>query len=185
MRVVVLASVLVLAACGSPSGLSAQSSHQPIATAASSASPVASSALPNFICADVAEGLVTDSTVVGVSAGQHPGYDRFVIQFGGGVPSYTIARHQSATIESGGGKGGPVTLEGNAAVTITMHSVNNWTTSSGPTDLHPHYPFLRQAKLIQNYEGYQTWALGIQGTTCVRTFTLASPSRLVVDIAAA
>jgi len=41
-----------------------------------------------------------------------------------------------------------------------------------------------QAQQVQNYEGYQTWALGIQGTACLRILTLATPSRLVVDMAA-
>ena len=66
-----------------------------------------------------------------------------------------------------------------------MHSVNNWASYSGPTEFHPQYPLLGQAKQVQNYEGYQTWALGIQGAACLRILTPASPSRLVVDIAAA
>jgi len=69
-------------------------------------------------------------------------------------------------------------------VTVTMPSVNNWASYSGPTEFHPQYPVLRQALQVQNYEGYQTWALGIQGTACLRILTLASPSRLVVDMAA-
>ena len=184
MRGVVLASVLMLGACGSSSGIIGESTNQPTATAAASPSPAAPSAALAFTCADSAGGSVTDSTVVDVSVGQHEGYDRFVIEFGGGVPSYEVARLQSATVESGGGRGGKVTLEGNTAVTITMHSVNNWTSYSGPTEFHPQYRFLRQALQVQNYEGYQTWALGIQGTACLRILTLAAPSRLVVDIAA-
>ncbi len=180
----VLASVLMLAACGSPSGITGQSTKQPTASTVAVASPAALSAAPGFECADAAGGSVTDSTVVRVSVGQHQGYDRFVIEFGGGVPTYGVARLQSPTVESGGGRGGKVTLEGNGSVTITMHSVNNWTSYSGPTEFHPQYPFLRQAQQVQNYEGYQTWALGIQGPTCLRILTLASPSRLVVDIAA-
>ena len=184
MRGVVLASVLMLAACGSSSGVIAQSTNQPTATAAASPSPAAPNAAQAFKCADSAGGSVTGSSVVDVRVGQHEGYDRFVIEFGGGVPSYEVSRLQSPTLESGGGKGGKVTLEGTTSVTITMHSVDNWTTYSGPTGFYPRYPFLRQAQLVQDYEGYQTWALGIQGTTCLRIDTLASPSRLVVDIAA-
>ena len=191
MRGVVLASVLMLAACGSSSGIIGQSTNQPTVTAAANPSPAAASpspaalsAAPGFVCADSAGGSVTDSTVVGVSVGQHEGYDRFVIEFGGGIPSYELARLQSSTVGSGGGRGGQVTLEGNTGVTITMHSVNNWASYSGPTEFHPHYPFLRQAQQVQNYEGYQTWALGIQGATCLRILTLRSPSRLVVDVAA-
>ena len=184
MRGVVVASVLMLTACGSFSGMIGQNTQQPTANAAARPSPAAPSAAPGFICADSTGGSVTDSTVVDVSVGQHDGYDRFVIEFGGGVPSYEVTRLQSPTVGSGGGRGGEVTLEGNTAVTITMHSVNNWTSYSGPTEFHPQFPYIRQAEQVQNYEGYQTWALGIQGNTCLRILTLASPSRLVVDIAA-
>jgi hypothetical protein len=138
-----------------------------------------------FTCEDTSGGSVNDSTVVDASVGQHAGYDRFVIDFGGGVPSYTVTRQQSATFESGGGRATSTTLDGNAGVSITVHSVNNWTTYSGPTEFHPQYPYLREARQVQNYEGYQTWALGIKGAPCLRVFSLASPSRLVVDIGAA
>jgi len=183
MRGALLGLVLMVSACGSSPGIVGQSTNQPTATAAASPTPAAPSARPAFICADAAGGSVTDSTVVGVRVGRHVGYDRFEIQFGGGVPSYEVTRLQTPTFESGGGRGGKVTLEGTTGVAITMSSVSNWTSYSGPTEFHPQFTFLRQAQQVQNYEGYQTWALGIQGTTCLRIFTLASPNRLVVDIA--
>src|SRR5438309_11918895 len=102
MRGVVLASVLMLAACGSASGIIGQSTNQPTVTAAASPSPAALSAAPGFVCADSAGGSVTDSTVVGVSVGQHEGYDRFVIEFGGGIPSYELARLQRSPAGSVG-----------------------------------------------------------------------------------
>jgi hypothetical protein len=37
---------------------------------------------------------------------------------------------------------------------------------------------------VENFEGYQQWALGTQGTPALRVFTLGSPSRLVVDVSA-
>jgi len=129
-------------------------------------------------------GSATDSTVVQVAVGQHTGYDRFVITFGGGVPSYEVTNQKSASFQSGGGKGGIYTLEGSAGVLITVHSIHDWATYSGPTEFLARYPFLREARQIQNYEGYQSWALGIQNGACVRLFTLASPNRLVVDIGA-
>jgi hypothetical protein len=126
---------------------------------------------------------VTDSTVTDVIVGQHPGYDRFVIDFGGGVPAYTVTRQQGTTFTRSP-KGDQVTLEGTAGVLIVIHSVNNWATYSGPTAFHPRYPFLRQALQVENYEGYQQWALGIQGSPCLRVFTLTGPNRLVIDVAA-
>ncbi|HVD00741.1 MAG TPA: hypothetical protein VNG93_06285 [Candidatus Dormibacteraeota bacterium] len=161
----------------------------PIATPSPNPSPIATPTqgptLPaDFACADASGGMVAVSTVSDVRVGQHEGYDRFVIEFGGGVPDYTVVRQNSATFQSGGGKGDQYTLEGDAGVMVTIHSVSNWTSSSGPTEFTPEYPFLHQAKRIESYEGYQQWALGVHSMPCLRVFTLDSPSRLVVDIAA-
>jgi hypothetical protein len=145
-------------------------------------SPVPSSTPPaGFYLADSSGGSVASNAVVAVRVGQHPGYDRIVIEFVSGVPNYTVTRQSTpAFIRSP--RGDQVTLEGSAGVLIVIHSVNNWTSYAGPTAFHPGYPYLRQALLVENFEGYQQWALGIQGTPALRVFTLASPSRLVVDV---
>lgn len=127
-------------------------------------------------------GIVGGSAVDGVRVGQHTGYDRFVIEFAGGVPNYTVAP-QATTSFARSPKGDTVSLEGSSGVLITLHSVTNWTSYAGPAGFLPRYPYLRQAALIENYEGYQQWALGVSGTACVRVAVYGSPSRLVVDVA--
>ncbi len=122
------------------------------------------------------------SNVTDVNVGQHPGYDRFVIDFGGGVPTYSVTRQQGTTFTRSP-RGDQVTLEGTAGVLIVVHSISNWSTYSGPTAFLPRYPFLRQALQVESYEGYQQWALGIQGSPCLQVFTLAAPNRLVIDVA--
>jgi hypothetical protein len=188
----------LVAACGSPS--SSSSSPSPTSTPAASPSelpspsptpsptpspsPVPSPTPPaGFACADTSGGSVADSSVTTVRVGQQAGYDRFVIEFGGGVPSYTVTRQQNATFTRSP-KGDQVTLEGSAGVLVVVHSVNNWSTYSGPTAFRPLYPYLRQALQVENFEGYQQWALGIQGSPCLRVAIFTSPNRLVVDIAA-
>ncbi len=114
---------------------------------------------------------------------QQSGYDRFTIEFGGGIPAYSVTL-QSGTTFTRSPRGDQVTLEGANGVLIVTHSITNWTSYTGPTGFQPGYPYMRQAMLVENFEGYQQWALGIQGTPCVRIATLDSPSRLVVDIAA-
>jgi formylmethanofuran dehydrogenase subunit D len=91
--------------------------------------------------------------VTTVRVGQHPGYDRFVIEFGGGVPAYTVTPQQSATFTRSP-KGDQVTIEGTAGVVIVVHAVNNWTSYSGPIAFHPRYPYLRQALQVENFGGY-------------------------------
>ena len=80
-------------------------------------------------------------------------------------------------------RGQTVTLSGTNGVLVVVHPVFNWTSYSGPFAFKPDFPVLREARQIENFEGYQQWALGIQGTPCLRVTTLASPPRLVVDVA--
>jgi len=149
-----------------------------------SPTPLASPIPPaGFVCAGNSGGSVATSTVTTARLGQHPGYDRFVIEFGGGVPSYTVTP-QSTTVFSRSPRGDQVTLEGSSGALIVIHSITNWTTYTGPTSALPRYASLRQVMQVENFEGYQQWALGLEGTPCLRVSTLASPSRLVVDIAA-
>lgn len=117
-----------------------------------------------------------------MSVGQHPGYDRLVIQFSGAIPGYLVTRQQSAAFILSP-KGTPVTLEGSAGVHVVINPVLDWTSYHGPTSFHPRYPFIRQALMLENFEGYQQWGLGVQGTPCLKVFTLGAPSRLVIDVA--
>lgn len=125
----------------------------------------------------------SSATIVRVSAvrvGAHPGYDRFVLEFSGPVPTYTVTP-QSDSQFTLTPKGGTVTLEGTNGVLITVQHID-WTAYTGPTSLRPEFTYLREARLIQNFEGVQQWGLGIAGVVAVRISTLTSPARLVVDV---
>ena len=153
-------------------------SPSPTPTVAPSPTPPA-----GFVAANFSGGSAASTAVAAVRVGRHDGYDRFVIEFSGGVPSYTVTRQSSATFTRSP-RGDEVTLQGSAGVLIVIHTVTNWTSYTGPTAFHSGYPFLKEALQVENFEGYQQWALGIQGTPYLRVFTLASPNRLVVDVAA-
>jgi hypothetical protein len=203
--VVVLAVLAVLAGCGGPSSrqgsigptLSSSAYPSPTLTQSPSPSPAASASpasattpqptaqLPaGFACVDVSGGNEqTPSGVVAVRVGQHDGYDRFVIEFNGPIPAYAV-RRQSGTTFTEDPRGTQITLSGTNGVSVLVHPIDNWTSYAGPTAFKPDFQFLKEARLVQNFEGYQQWALGIQGTPCMRVTELASPSRLVVDIVA-
>lgn len=187
--------MFVLSACGSVTTPVASSSPtpspspsvQPSATATPSAAPSptpATSPTPpaDFVCTAVSGGSAASSTVTTARVGQHEGYDRFVIEFGGAMPAYTVTP-QSSTVFTRSPKGDQVTLAGTSGVLVVVHSVTNWTSYTGPTEFNSGYPFLRQAMLVENFEGYQQWALGVQGTACVRVAVYSAPTRLVVDLA--
>jgi hypothetical protein len=164
-----------------------------VATATPSASPSSSpsatppSNLPAFVC-----GLNTSLSpppapltayVSDVRTGTHPGYDRITITFTNGLPgSISLKPQNSATFASGGGKGGNVTIVGQAGILVTMSSADEHTAYSGPTDFKTGYAVLAEARQIQDFEGYVQWALGLQHTACYRVFTLTNPTRLVIDI---
>jgi hypothetical protein len=192
-RIIAMLAVAMFAgACGASTGVlpSPSPAASPITTPTQTPSPSPSpSPLPTpsptapagFACTSTSGGAVAASAVTAARVGQHPGYDRFVIEFGAGVPSYSVTI-QSKPIFVRAPKGDTVTLDGTSGVRIVVHSVTNWMSYAGPTAFHPGYPYLRQAMQTENFEGYQQWALGVRGSACLRVFTLGSPSRLVVDV---
>lgn len=141
-----------------------------------------------FTCAKVEGGVdhaadwePTGPKVVAVRVGRHTGFDRFVIQFDGTVPTYRVSVNPSSTFTLSP-KDEKVVLEGSGGVLIRLFPVD-WTAYAGPDSLHPSDPFLREARLVENYEGYQQWGLGVAARPCYRVFTLDSPPRLIVDVA--
>jgi hypothetical protein len=190
----------LVAACGQQSSGPGSASPTPTATTSVSLTPtttpqlsltpspsptptaVSSPAWPpaGFSTGGSSGGSATIVNVTAVRVGAHPGYDRLVIEFSGPVPSYTVTP-QSDSRFTPAPKGGTVTLEGTNGVLITVQHIN-WTAYAGPTSLRPEFTYLREARLIQNFEGVQQWGLGIAGVAAVRVFTLASPARLVVDV---
>ena len=201
-RIIAASFALTLVGCGAnPTTFGASS---PTATTSASSSPTATPSpqdsatptaaptpqatpqpLPVFSCADASGGGTEQngSEVVAVRVGQHDGYDRLVIEFNGPIPAYSV-KGRSGTSFTTSPKGQTVTLGGTNGVLIVMHSIVNWTSYSGQLAFNPNFPILREARQIENFEGYQQWALGIQGTPCIRVTTLTSPFRLVVDVAA-
>lgn len=121
-------------------------------------------------------------TVTAVRAGGHTGFDRFVMEFDGPIRSYEVAIQDTPTFTLDP-KGTPVTLEGTGGVLVTIRH-QNWTAYAGPSGLRPELTFLKQARMVQNFEGTMQWGLGIQGSPCLKVSTLQSPPRLVVDVAA-
>lgn len=186
---IALAALALMASCGSPQVASSSPTPQSSPSSSSAPSPTTSAApsptIPaGFAFQDFSGGSAAGSDVVSVTIGQHPGYDRIVIQFASDIPSYSATRQANSTFTRSP-KGDQVSLQGSAGVLIVIHSVTNWTSYSGPTSFQPGYPYLREAQMVENFEGYQQWALGVQGPPALRVLTLTNPSRLVVDVAVA
>lgn len=192
MRVaLVVAAVTILTACGTPAPPAAVDT--PGGTAAANASgpriappPVSpptppGTNLPAFACADATGGKTGVANTITARVGEQTAYDRFVLQFDPIVPTYTVKRQAKPEFTSGA-SGQPQTLSGTAGVLITVHSATGSTTFTGSTDLFsPEFQILKEARQIQDFEGYVSWGLGLSKPACMRVFTLDDPARLVVD----
>jgi hypothetical protein len=135
---------------------------------------------------------MTSMVGVDIRTGAHSCYERIVIELAdstmptpGGMPGWWV-RYADGPITLGQTDDQFVEVEGDATLLISM---NAWMPSMdgegwvGSTDIFPtnvtHVLELRQ---IDNWEGQNTWAVGIDAERPFRVFTLASPTRLVVDI---
>jgi hypothetical protein len=137
--------------------------------------------LPAFRCADSSGGTAGAANITAVRVSEQLGYDRFVIQFDSRVPKFTVKR-QAKPIFKTGASGQSLILSGTVGVLVQIHSATGAGTYSGPTDFaHPEFLVLKEARLAGDFEGYVSWGLGLGQPACMRTFTLASPPRLVVD----
>ena len=147
--------------------------------------PLPPADVPAFQCADASGGVAGSARLTGVRLSEAVGFDRLVLQFDTSVPSYTVKR-QAKPVFRLGGSGTPVTLSGTAGVLVTIHSAAASGTYSGQTDIsHSDFQVLVEARIVEDFEGYLSWGLGLARPTCLRAFTLTDPARLVIDFKSA
>ncbi|HEY7926063.1 MAG TPA: hypothetical protein VIG86_01445 [Candidatus Dormibacteraeota bacterium] len=141
--------------------------------------------LPAFACADSGGGTAgVTANVTDVRVGQQTGYDRFVLQFDGPVPTFTAKRQAKPTFTMSPSNQ-PITLSGTYGVLVTVHTAAE-TSYTGSTDMSTGaFPIVKEARLTQDFEGTVSWALGLDHAACMRSFTLTAPARLVVDFSTA
>ena len=184
---------MVLSACGLTGALSSSSP----AVGATSTPPQPASApritpppvsppqppanLAPFQCADASGGATGNANLTAVRLAEQSGFDRFVLQFDTKVPSYTVKR-QTKPVFKNGGSGQSVTVGGAVGVLVQIHPATASGSYTGATDIvHADYSVLVEAKLVEDFEGYLSWGLGLSKTVCLRAFTLSDPARLVID----
>lgn len=140
------------------------------------------------------------SSLVGVDirTGAHPCFDRVVIEFAPGdaptpaiVPGYWV-RYTDGPITLGQTDDQFVELRGDADLLITVES---WMYEvdaagrpigyAGAIDLFPtNVETIEEIRLIDNWEGVQVWAIGLDRERDLRVTVLDDPVRLVVDLGA-
>lgn len=120
--------------------------------------------------------------VSAVRVGTHSGYDRITFEFKNGLPADMSLNPQYNTVFTQTASGRQVTLQGSYGLLLAMTGADDHTSFTGSTDFTPGYPGLKEARQVQDFEGYVTWGLGVSSLPCYRAFVLQSPSRLVIDI---
>ena len=120
--------------------------------------------------------------VTDVRVGTAAGYDRFVIQFSGAVPGFTITRQNNSNF-TGDASGQQFTLQGSGGLRVVVHGATAMD-QGWQADYAPSYPELREARQTGAFEGVFSWGLGVTAPDggCLRTMILTGPDRLVIDL---
>jgi hypothetical protein len=156
---------------------------------ATAASPVPSPTNTWIACSQppsYSGGAASMANVTDVRVGTSAGYDRFVIQFDGPVPAYSVTSQDSAAfMQDGTGK--TLQLRGGAGVKIVVRGasgtdLNGNQTYPGAVDFTPGYPALQEARQVGDFERVFSWGLGIAQPSCLKVTVLTGPDRLVVDV---
>jgi hypothetical protein len=201
-----LALIAILALAGCTAGSSSSSSAGPSTSAFASPSvepSVAASEPPSvepsvtpgepteslapFVCTpSVTVAATTDrAQITDVRVGTHDGYDRVVFEFATGIPDAVIEGVLPPFYADPSGN--EIAVAGKAFLKVTMHGASKvdpdgTVTYGGATDFAPDFDQLVQLIEGGDFEAVSTWYLGLDGGGCIRTLTLADPSRLVIDI---
>lgn len=192
MRWLLLSSVVVLLACGSPSATRSASTQSSTGNSpAAAAAPVETIVQPTAATAVAATpAAATDSTEVLTCTASGPASssfppgpsqpqtgpppivsaavtdDTFTLTFTQGTPQFIVTTQPNATFAQDG-SGLPVTLPGSAGVRIVLRGFRgdrqNYT---GPTPLSSNGPLLLQVREIGDFEGMVSWAAGLSSPGC-------------------
>lgn len=126
--------------------------------------------------------------VLAVRAGQHPCFDRLVVDLASGSSAYSV---EYVPIVVGDPSGIPIPLAGSARLRIVLRDMV-FTNGTGSVS-HPlpmpnvtGYRSFREVVLAGSFEGVTSIGLGVRARLPFRTFVLGGPgtgSRLVIDVA--
>ena len=145
-----------------------------------------SDALSAFTCehADRGGGTVDRAQITDVRVGTHDGYDRVVIEFDEGIPTFTLDEAPPPLLADPSGM--EMDVEGSAFWSLVMHG-GHGSRSTGRVvrradRLHARLPSLAELVEAGDFEAVSSWYIGLHEPTCARVLTLTDPSRLVIDI---
>jgi hypothetical protein len=122
--------------------------------------------------------------LVGLRAGRHASFDRVVFQLDGPIPSYYSVRY--VPVVRLDGSGAPLRLRGAAFLEVVVRAPTHdqdYRPVLNPTRLRPDFPALREVTAPASFEGQTTAGVGVTQQVGFRVLELASPARIVIDLA--
>src|SRR5689334_25050187 len=124
------------------------------------------------------------STLTQIRAAHQPGYDRLVFQFSGGLPAHYSARYVPQVI--GDASGLPVNVVGSAKLLVRFtpaagHDVLGHVTYGAAQRTYA-LPGVIQVVNAGDFENVLSFGVGVARAEPFRVYTLAHPSRVVVEI---
>jgi hypothetical protein len=125
-------------------------------------------------------------TLEAVRAGRHPGFDRVVFEFRGGVPSHRI-RYVDQLVQDGSGN--PVSVAGAADLEVVFEGANAHDGRGNPTvsprRFSPGLTAVKEVAQVGDFEATVTYGVGLDRRRPLEVSTLSGPSRLVIDVSTA
>jgi hypothetical protein len=123
--------------------------------------------------------------LVNVRAAHHPGFDRVVFEFRGGMPASHSVRYVSNLTEDPSDR--PVHLAGDATIQVVFHGANAHDESGNGTvspagRFSPGLPSLKEVAPAGDFEGVVTYGLGVDHRVSFKVLELSGPARLAIDI---
>jgi len=125
-------------------------------------------------------GTPARATITDVRVGSHPGYDRLVVEFSGGLPAYKLVSQDPSTFV-GPFSGLPISVAGGAGMHLYLYHQDIPPSYQHGTNLKPAYSVLKQVIVMADFEGQADIAIGLGRLACPAVSTLSSPYRLVID----
>ncbi len=124
-------------------------------------------------------------TLVAIRAAHHPGFDRVVFQFAGGLP--ISHRVEYVDVLRGDGSGLPIPVAGRAVLSASLSGAQAHN-SQGPTVQARKafaLPNIMTTVRAGDFEAVTTYGIGLAKRTPFTVSMLHDPSRVVIDIRAA
>lgn len=127
---------------------------------------------------------VTVPVLTQIRAAHHPGYDRLVFEFRGGIPKSRGVVYVTKVIADPSGK--KVHVVGSALLRVRFKYANGHNASGrrsyGPARRTFALPGLIQVVNAGDFEGVLSFGVGVARREPFHVFTLSDPSRVVIDV---